>query len=97
MTTPNLRELQVLFDQRVPMRDGITLSADVYLPADELENIGKRPVILTRTPYMKTKIGIYEAARYFVRFGYIFVAIDVRGRGDSEGSFSPGADTCARP
>lgn len=89
MMTPNLRELQILFDQRVPMRDGITLSADIYLPADELKNIGKRPVILTRTPYMKTKVSTYEAARYFVRFGYIFVAMDVRGRGDSDGVFVP--------
>ncbi|GHO95806.1 hydrolase [Reticulibacter mediterranei] len=85
----NLRELQILFDQRVPMRDGITLSADVYLPAGELESIGQRPVIVTRTPYMKAKVGIYEAARYFVRYGYIFVAMDVRGRGDSEGVFVP--------
>ncbi len=85
----NLRELQILFDQRVPMRDGITLSADVYLPVGEPESSGQRPVILTRTPYMKAKVGIYEAARYFVRYGYVLVAMDVRGRGDSEGVFVP--------
>jgi uncharacterized protein len=86
MTTPNLRELQILFDQRVPLRDGITLSADVYLPDGPLEQIEKRPVILTRTPYMKTNV---KTAHYFVRYGYIFVAVDVRGRGDSQGEFIP--------
>jgi putative CocE/NonD family hydrolase len=89
MTTPDFRELQILFDLRIPMRDGITLSADIYLPAGPLEKIEKRPVVLTRTPYMKTNVNIYETARYFVRYGYIFVAVDVRGRGDSQGEFVP--------
>ncbi len=89
MAKPDLRELQILFDRRVPLRDGVTLSADVYLPAGPLEQIEKRPVILTRTPYMKANVNIYETARYFVRYGYIFVAVDVRGRGDSQGEFVP--------
>ena len=32
MPTPSTREIHIEFDQRVPMRDGITLSADIYRP-----------------------------------------------------------------
>ncbi|GHO85290.1 CocE/NonD family hydrolase [Dictyobacter formicarum] len=88
MTTAYPRELQIQFDQRVPMRDGITLSADIYMPVGTLQKIGQRPVILSRTPYMKAEISL-ETAKYFVRNGYIFVAMDVRGRGDSDGDFVP--------
>ena len=40
-----------LLDQRVPMRDGVELSADIYLPP-----IGDEPwpAILQRTPYDNT-------------------------------------------
>ena len=86
MTTAHPRELQIQFDQRVPMRDDITLSADIYLPLGSMTT--KRPVILERTPYMKAGIH-FEMAKYFVRHGYVFVAMDVRGRGDSDGEFIP--------
>ena len=86
MITAHPRELQIQFDQRVPMRDDITLSADIYLPMEGLTT--KRPVILERTPYMKAGID-FERAKYFVRHGYVFVAMDVRGRGDSDGEFIP--------
>ncbi|GCE09642.1 CocE/NonD family hydrolase [Dictyobacter aurantiacus] len=88
MTTAYPRELQIQFDKRVPMRDGITLSADIYMPVGTEQQIGQRPVILSRTPYMKAEVSL-ETAKYFVRNGYIFVAMDVRGRGDSDGEFVP--------
>lgn len=73
------------FDVRTPMRDGVTLSADVWLPAAG----GPFPVILIRTPYGKTsplqQAGAMGA--YFARHGYAFVVQDVRGRGDSDGKF----------
>jgi predicted acyl esterase len=31
-TAPATTDIRLLHDQRVPMRDGITLSADVYVP-----------------------------------------------------------------
>ena len=86
MTNPHPRELQIQFDQRVPMRDDITLSADIYLPLGS--PAARHPVILERTPYMKAGIN-FERAKYFVRHGYVFVAMDVRGRGDSDGEFVP--------
>ena len=74
-----------LFDVRVPMRDGIALSADIWLPLSE----GRYPVILMRTPYLKTMalLSFPELGRYFASRGYILAVQDVRGRGDSDGEF----------
>ena len=89
MTISPNQELQIKFDQRIPMRDGITLSADLYLPSKTLAETGKAPAIVTRTPYLKANSNMLEIAKPFVQHGYIFVAVDVRGRGDSEGKFVP--------
>jgi uncharacterized protein len=86
LKTPDPREVRILFNQRVPLRDGVTLSADIYLPAGELK---QRPVILTRTPYLKADMVVVERAQQFVKRGYVYVAMDVRGRGDSDGDFTP--------
>jgi len=77
--------LKIDFNQRVRMRDGVELSADVYRP----DSTGKFPVILSRTPYNKNGGSTLAIARYFVPRGYVFVAMDVRGRGDSDGEFVP--------
>ncbi len=74
-------------DYNVPMhtRDGITLYANIFRPADE----GKYPVALTRTPYGKdfmTGFPYLDVVR-LARCGYIVIIQDVRGRGDSEGGW----------
>lgn len=89
MPTPSTRAIHIEFDQRVLMRDGITLSADVYRPVDSMHTSKKYPVILTRTPYMKLNEHMLVSAKYFAERGYVFVAMDVRGRGDSDGTFVP--------
>lgn len=75
---------------RVPMRDGITLSAEIYRP-DTAERL---PVILERTPYDRrwmppgdpvNGIALAEA-------GYALVMVDCRGRFDSEGAYTPFVD-----
>jgi len=76
-------EIKADFNQRVVMRDGVELSADVYRP----DAPGKFPVILSRTPYLKSSV--YAYAKSFVPHGYVWVAMDVRGRGDSDGKFVP--------
>jgi putative CocE/NonD family hydrolase len=81
--------MPIAFDQRVPMRDGVTLSADVYFPQEWRDQSGQWPVILTRTPYVKANTLLLEHAAYFTAHGYVFVALDVRGRGDSDGVFVP--------
>lgn len=83
------RDIRIRFDVRVPMRDGITLSADIYQPFSKAGEPETLPVILTRTPYLRLSEGILSVARYFAERGYVFVAMDVRGRGDSEGVFRP--------
>jgi putative CocE/NonD family hydrolase len=74
-----------IFDARIPMRDGVELSADVYLPHDG--NV--QPAIVTRTPYDNADPGLVKTAEYFAAHGYAFVSCDVRGRGDSDGRFRP--------
>ena len=83
--TPKEAVVKIDFNQRVPMRDRVELSADVYRP----QAAGRYPVILSRTPYTKTSGSTFRIAKYFVANGYVFVAMDVRGRGDSDGTFVP--------
>lgn len=78
-------EIQIDRDVRIPMRDGITLSADIYRPEQE----GKFPAIVVRTPYLKTSAQIHDNACYFASNGYAYIVMDVRGRGDSDGEFAP--------
>ncbi|HZU13365.1 MAG TPA: CocE/NonD family hydrolase [Chloroflexota bacterium] len=73
------------FNVRVPMRDGVTLSADVYRPIER----GRYPVLLTRTPYVKANERMVEEGIAWAEQGYVFMAMDVRGRGDSDGEFVP--------
>ena len=89
MTALNSRQVRIEFDRRVPMRDGVTLSADLYKPLSRSGESGRFPVILTRTPYLKLSEGMLLVANYFAERGYVFVAMDVRGRGDSGGVFIP--------
>lgn len=78
-------EVAIDFNRRVPMRDRTELSADVYRPKAP----GRFPVILNRTPYTKTSSSNFKIAQYFVAHGYVVVFMDVRGRGDSDGTFEP--------
>jgi putative CocE/NonD family hydrolase len=73
-------------DIPIKMRDGVTLLADVVLPASE----GKFPVLVYRTPYGKA--GAVKAWTTFdkaVARGYAVVIQDVRGRYASSGDFDP--------
>lgn len=67
----------------VPMRDGVQLATNVYLP----EGDGPWPVVLTRTPYDKD--GMDRNASNYTDRGYAVVSQDVRGRYDSEGENRP--------
>ena len=69
---------------RVPMRDGVELSADIYFPD---QGDGPWPVILVRTPYDNNVL--LEHAVFWAQNGYAYVAQDVRGRYDSDGEFVP--------
>jgi putative CocE/NonD family hydrolase len=70
-------------DARVKMRDGISLSADIYRPGGN----GKYPVLLVRTPYDKSSEG--ETCRAAAEHGYVCISQDVRGRYASLGEWYP--------
>ena len=72
------------YNVRVPLRDGITLAADLVLPAGR-----PAPAVVLRTPYGRSGERQSERAGKFARGGYAYVLVDVRGRGDSDGSFVP--------
>lgn len=71
-----------LLGLQVPMRDGVHLATDVFLPAAG----GHWPTVLIRTPYNR-KSSASASYRYFVRRGYSVVIQDVRGRYASQGTF----------
>jgi putative CocE/NonD family hydrolase len=79
-------QIRNMYDVRTPMRDGVELSSDIWLP----DKPGKYPAILLRTPYLKTEwIQKYsEFGKFFAKHGYVFIVQDVRGRGDSDGEFN---------
>ncbi|HEY8367974.1 MAG TPA: CocE/NonD family hydrolase, partial [Thermodesulfobacteriota bacterium] len=78
----------VLRDVMVPMRDGVRLATDVYLPALHGKPApGPFPVVVERTPYDKRRAWHSITGRYFARRGYAAVLQDVRGRWGSEGEF----------
>jgi putative CocE/NonD family hydrolase len=69
------------------MRDGVHLNATVFKPKAMPAPL---PVVFTLTPYIADS---YEdRASYFARHGYVFALVDVRGRGNSEGTFEPFAN-----
>jgi len=68
---------------KMPLRDGIQLATDVYLPSGP----GPFPTIAIRTPY--TKGEGRPIGDFFARYGYAVAIQDVRGRHASEGEFYP--------
>jgi putative CocE/NonD family hydrolase len=74
----------VISDVSIPLRDGTLLHARTWRPDGPA---ARRPMILTLTPY--TADDAQEYASYLARHGYVYVNVDVRGRGGSQGEFWP--------
>ena len=78
-------------DVPVPMRDGVTLLADVHRPAQP----GRYPVLVAASPYPRqiqnlgAPAGFIEAGAsdFFVPRGYVHVIANCRGTGGSGGTF----------
>ncbi len=73
----------------IPMRDGVRLSTQVYVPKDKP---GDHPILLQRTPYGagpygQMQKGGHGGSQKFKDAGYIYAYQDVRGRNMSEGDF----------
>ncbi|NHZ73770.1 MAG: CocE/NonD family hydrolase, partial [Nitrospirae bacterium] len=77
-------QVEITWGVEVPVRDGVRLNATVYKPLEMDEPL---PVVFTLTPY--TSDTYHERGWYFAQHGYVFVLVDVRGRGNSEGEFDP--------
>jgi uncharacterized protein len=77
-------QYQLQFGVKIPLRDGVRLNATLYKP---VHASGPLPVILLLTPYPDNTE--HPSGSYFARRGYVFAYVDVRGRGDSEGTFQP--------
>lgn len=69
----------------VPMRDGVKLSADVLRPSAE----GRFPTLVYRTPYDRKRESEDDVVQAALAAGYAVVLVDVRGRYDSGGAFTP--------
>ncbi len=69
---------------RIPLRDGIRLAADIAFP-----EVLPAPAVVMRTPYGKGGDVASRRAAEFAAGGYVFMTVDVRGRGDSESAFVP--------
>lgn len=76
--------VSVKFEVQIPLRDGVNLSAILYLPSEHAQ---PTPTIVTLTPY--TAQLFHDRGMYFASHGYPFLAVDVRGRGNSDGEFRP--------
>ncbi len=77
-------QIEEQFHVRIPMRDHVHLSANIFRPAAA----GRWPALLVRTPYNKGSV-LSPHYRAFVEHGYALVIQDVRGRHESEGWFRP--------
>jgi len=69
---------------RIPLRDGVTLAATLYRPPEQQAPL---PCVFTLTPYIAETY--HARGIYFAWHDYVFLTIDVRGRGNSEGEFTP--------
>lgn len=68
----------------VPMRDGVRLATDVYIPKGQ--GPGPFPVVIERTPYNKRGCRNPKTEYYAAR-GYVAIMQDERGRYASEGEY----------
>ena len=83
--SPAGQPISIRLDVKIPMRDGVLLSADIYTPPGG----GPFPVLLVRTIYDKQQERYVEWTERFVEAGYACVMQDCRGRNDSDGAWEP--------
>ena len=76
-------EVRKEFNVRVPMRDGVEMSLDIYRPQAD----GRFPTILNRTPYDNNRH--FASGMKYARQGYVYITSDARGRHDSDGEWVP--------
>ena len=78
------QDIDILLGNKIKLRDNISLNATIYKPHNLKETL---PVIFVVTPYTTDRL--HARGKYFAENGFVFVIIDSRGRGASEGDFDP--------
>jgi putative CocE/NonD family hydrolase len=78
------QDIDILLGNKIKLRDNVLLNATIYKPHNLKESL---PVIFVVTPYTADRL--HARGKYFAESGYVFVIIDSRGRGESEGEFDP--------
>jgi len=77
-------DVQLVKNVRIPMRDGVLLSADLYGPTPEPSE--PLPVVMEYIPYRKDEVGPgHRFYSYLPQHGYIVARVDIRGTGASPG------------
>jgi hypothetical protein len=84
VSAPDAANVDFRWDQKIPLRDGVHLSATVYTPRNQK---APAPCVFTLTPYIGQSY--HDRGIYFAAHGIPFLTVDVRGRGNSEGQFDP--------
>jgi len=82
--TPDEAKIDLHWGVKIPLRDGVKLNATVYTPKGQA---APAPCIFTLTPYISQTYN--ERGVYFAAHGLPFLIVDVRGRGNSQGTFRP--------
>jgi len=77
-------DIEFLFNQKIPMRDGVKLASYIWKPAKMEKPL---PAIFSFSPY--TIEMHYKEGPYMAQHGYVYLLVDVRGRANSEGEFWP--------
>jgi uncharacterized protein len=86
---PDLAQIFEKRDAMIPMRDGVRLHTEIYIPKNAAAPL---PFLITRTPYgtnddkngFSRLLNLYQE---MIPEGYLFVMQDIRGRYGSEGKF----------
>jgi uncharacterized protein len=81
---PDAAKVDFKWNERIPLRDGVHLSATVYTPRGQK---AAAPCVFTLTPYIAQSY--HDRGIYFAAHGIPFLTVDVRGRGNSEGQYDP--------
>lgn len=76
--------VQIQWGVKIPLRDHVDLNATVYRPKGAQP---PSPCVFTLTPYISD--AYHDRGTYFATQGIPFLVVDVRGRGNSGGTFKP--------
>jgi putative CocE/NonD family hydrolase len=86
--SPSRHEVDTVWDARIPVRDGVELSANLWLPRPADGTPERFPAVLEMIPYGKDswrRNADIGRGTYLARRGYALCRVDVRGTGSSGG------------